>query len=67
MTGFDNRPKAHYRKDISGSVGEVMGPTLNGREFLVVDDVEFDGERSTAYFRNATAADFPIPEGLVPA
>ena len=55
---LDTRPRATYRGDARGSVGQPVGPTLHG-EVLVIDDVTFDPDtgRSTARFRYATRND----------
>lgn len=53
---MDNRPTLHYRGDVRATAGQVVGPNLLG-ELYVVDEVEWDGERSTVRFRNATQPD----------
>lgn len=53
---MDNRPKAHYARDVREAVGQIVGPNQFG-ERLVVDEVLWDGERSTAYFRHLTNDD----------
>lgn len=34
----------NYKGDHRGSVGRLMGPTLNHREYVVVVDAEYDAE-----------------------
>lgn len=59
MTAIDNRPRLHYGRNVSDAIGQMVGPTLHG-EYLVLDEVLWDAEANvaTAFFRNATTADF---------
>lgn len=65
---MDNRPRAHYARDARGSEGVIVGPNGFG-EYMVVDEVQWDGARSTAFFRNATTDELPTPApaSLTPA
>jgi len=56
--GLDNRPAMTYRGDASGTVGQVVGPTLAG-EFLTVDEAAFDATTGTTAvrFRYAVVGD----------
>jgi hypothetical protein len=58
VTGLDNRPACNYHGDVSGMVGQIVGPTLAG-ELLVADAVTYDpgADRSRVLFRYATDTD----------
>lgn len=55
---MDNRSTLHYSRDVTETVGQLVGPNGFG-EMLVVDEVAWDGTRSTVRLRNAWADELP--------
>jgi hypothetical protein len=55
VTALDNRPGCNYRGDVSGMVGQMVGPTLAGEQ----------ADRSRVSFRYATDVDVAAARALI--